>query len=398
MGFLNSRDFPVILIPEKVLSVIEFGIADKDVEVPRPKVASLPSKPQIPPDYVVKHRKIFRYRSIFESTFMLVVIAVKSIFYAISLLFALIFLLGFLLISTLILSALCSWIGIHLEFGFLKFFYNRLFEQPISRSLWLAAGLLCAILEAYAVGWIQNWSGIFTEIENFEEKKSSEQIAEEEKIHNVKLQEWENRVEDIQKENLLIQRRFDLSLPDLLVERKKLKYQEIATPYIRSVASTAEVRRGSSESFFEEKLREKYGDSIMVNQLTTDGVFFPDYVYVSPKSGFHIDIEIDEPYTLAEGIPIHFAGCDDQRDFHFVSNNWIVIRFTEEQVVKRWKMCLYVLDQVIEILDYRGTSGMGTVVYHSSLATKKWTQEKSLKLARKKFREQYLLKHGLIFG
>lgn len=49
-----------------------------------------------------------------------------------------------------------------------------------------------------------------------------------------------------------------------------------------------------------------------------------------------MEIEIDEPYVFHTGKPTHFQECpkDKQRNEFFLTKNWIVIRFAEEQVYK----------------------------------------------------------------
>ncbi len=82
-------------------------------------------------------------------------------------------------------------------------------------------------------------------------------------------------------------------------------------------------------------------------------VYDIDLIYWVPEVNLFINIEIDEPYNLDSKYPCHslvntdvygqktknLVSIDDTRDAFFKNNNWIVIRFAEEQIIKQPKMC-----------------------------------------------------------
>ena len=59
----------------------------------------------------------------------------------------------------------------------------------------------------------------------------------------------------------------------------------------------------------------------------------PDLVYIDEQRGIFIDIENDEPYTLGKRIPTHYLGKDDQRNSDITAAGWIVLRFSEKQLI-----------------------------------------------------------------
>ncbi len=57
----------------------------------------------------------------------------------------------------------------------------------------------------------------------------------------------------------------------------------------------------------------------------------PDLAYIDEQRGIYIDIENDEPYTMARRTPTHYLGKDDQRNNDVTAAGWIVLRFSEKQ-------------------------------------------------------------------
>ncbi|MBQ9820721.1 MAG: DUF559 domain-containing protein [Muribaculaceae bacterium] len=59
----------------------------------------------------------------------------------------------------------------------------------------------------------------------------------------------------------------------------------------------------------------------------------PDLAYIDMARGIFIDIEVDEPYTFARRLPTHIKGHDDPRNRQITDAGWVVLRFSEEQVL-----------------------------------------------------------------
>lgn len=105
------------------------------------------------------------------------------------------------------------------------------------------------------------------------------------------------------------------------------------------------IRRGKSEAMFHRYLVECFGSAIQTDRkldvLDVEKYnisYYPDFVY-HDESGLYIAIEVDEPYDEQQDKPLHCVGKDDNRNNFFVENKWVVIRFSEEQVIKWPELC-----------------------------------------------------------
>jgi very-short-patch-repair endonuclease len=113
----------------------------------------------------------------------------------------------------------------------------------------------------------------------------------------------------------------------------------------------SEAKEGVSEKDFYQALTRIFPN-------VSQGVKFdnPNYPYpysadfiLLHSSGLSIDIEIDEPYVGHTKEPHHCIdqGKDEMRNQFFTSNNWVVVRFSEKQVVKYPYRCCKVIAFII---------------------------------------------------
>jgi len=81
------------------------------------------------------------------------------------------------------------------------------------------------------------------------------------------------------------------------------------------------------------------------------GIYYPDII-IAIENKYYIDIEIDEPYVHSkdEIHSIHYKGKDNERNEYFISENWFVLRFAEENVIKNIDMCISILDNLIKFI------------------------------------------------
>ncbi|NJN12745.1 MAG: hypothetical protein HC815_34260 [Richelia sp. RM1_1_1] len=109
-------------------------------------------------------------------------------------------------------------------------------------------------------------------------------------------------------------------------------------------------------------------------------------------SGLSIDIEIDEPYVGNTKAPHHCIdqGKDKIRNQFFTNNNWVVIRFSEKQVVKYPYRCCKVIAQVIARVsgDFTFLSQLNNVP--SLPPEPMWTIKQAKKWAKDNYRRTYL--------
>lgn len=144
------------------------------------------------------------------------------------------------------------------------------------------------------------------------------------------------------------------------------------------------VNKGRFEDFFYLKLQEYFGTKITNNlQLGYfENPYVPDFVYADEEKKLFIDIEIDEPYVLNTGEPIHWLGVDDQRDMFFNNNHWLVIRFSETQIAHNPDNCC----EQISILINHILSNKELVIITEP--QKQWTKDEAIEMYNQNYRER----------
>ena len=202
-------------------------------------------------------------------------------------------------------------------------------------------------------------------------------------LHRLQLKDKE-----IEQYNSLVQKRFKLL-------KKLLK--EIVQPPARQ--SQAGVQQGVSEKqFFVYLCRYFSGfyDFCMGGEFPIPGTslrYSADFILVHQPTGLAIDIEIDEPYEGRTGKPHHCVdrSKDSQRNRFFLERNWVVIRFSELQVVKYPDSSCKAIARIIAQItgDYRGLVQLQNVA--DLLLYKQWTVKEARYMAKTKFRNYYLL-------
>lgn len=109
----------------------------------------------------------------------------------------------------------------------------------------------------------------------------------------------------------------------------------------------------------------------------------PDIILHVPSVGLWIDIEVDEPWykdSDNQKQPIHYIGKDDYRNRSFLDANWIVFRFSEQQVAEQSMSCVR---EVARFLQLFGIDAFRQFQDLPELRpTRRWTQEKATTLPR----------------
>jgi very-short-patch-repair endonuclease len=101
-------------------------------------------------------------------------------------------------------------------------------------------------------------------------------------------------------------------------------------------------QRGRSEEQFYNALSRHFGKNYIRKSMQLGDFaspYAPDFCFIDAATGMHIDIEIDEPYVADSKEPIHYRDKDTDRNAFFTQNGWLVIRFSEEQIVKYPAAC-----------------------------------------------------------
>jgi very-short-patch-repair endonuclease len=153
---------------------------------------------------------------------------------------------------------------------------------------------------------------------------------------------------------------------------------------------------GASERAFEQVLK-KYFPGRVNAQLRIqipnwDGAYSTDFTVNFPELGVWIDVEIDEPYDYKTGKPTHCTSDDRDRNRNafFLNNNWIVVRFAEEQVVNFPESCCKEIALVISSVTKLNIYAKSLEAYTSLKPLTMWTQKQAKKMAKANYRDKYL--------
>lgn len=110
------------------------------------------------------------------------------------------------------------------------------------------------------------------------------------------------------------------------------------------ILNDGEVKKGITEEFYH-KFLVTYSD-FKVYKSIKFSFYYPDLILT--KSDLVIALEIDEPYSFDSKEPIHYESVDKTRDNYFVKSGFILIRFTENQIVSFPEKCLEVINDVVK--------------------------------------------------
>lgn len=142
------------------------------------------------------------------------------------------------------------------------------------------------------------------------------------------------------------------------------------------------------ESFFPGRVRSQLEFPIPGSEHS----YSTDLALLFDEINLAIDCEIDEPYELKSKMPTH---CVDQhkdryRNQFFLTGNWIVVRFSEEQVVRYPESCCKELASVIATV----TGIERYLLKFENVPTlplkPQWTFRQARRMASRSYRFRYL--------
>jgi len=159
-------------------------------------------------------------------------------------------------------------------------------------------------------------------------------------------------------------------------------------------------RRGFTEPEFEKLLDHYFNDQNKI-QLNIDKLlvvsdytrpYEPDFTLQDEKENLNlfIDIEIDEPYDGYTRAPTHFKGQDNYRNQFFSNRGWIVIRFSEKQIIDHPKGCCKFISDVIQSINYKFTIPQELQKVNNIQNEPFWSKNQAEKWADERYRESYL--------
>jgi very-short-patch-repair endonuclease len=160
-------------------------------------------------------------------------------------------------------------------------------------------------------------------------------------------------------------------------------------------STDSRAQRGRSEAVFGEHLKRYFADKVhtrlALNIPDYEHPYSPDFAYIDKELHLHIDIEVDEPYTQKKKRPTHFVGAqrDEKRNNFFIDKGWIVIRFSEEQVVRYPDSCCKTIAKVI--VKVTGDESMlSQFAQVPNLETApQWTEQEAKAMAAGRLRDSY---------
>jgi very-short-patch-repair endonuclease/predicted RNA-binding Zn-ribbon protein involved in translation (DUF1610 family) len=185
-------------------------------------------------------------------------------------------------------------------------------------------------------------------------------------------------------------------IPPAILDAKT--HQELSTVLsqtLPAIGSHHKPPKGHSESQFERDLWRYFPGKIytgwLVKRPDYNQPYVPDFVYWDRVLNLHIDIEIDEPYTHDLRQPLHHLGChkDEQRNQFFLNSGWIVIRFSEAQIVKSPASCCKAIASVIARITNDNTFMNAFRDVPTLKPDRRWTYSESQQMAEKLYRSQY---------
>lgn len=149
---------------------------------------------------------------------------------------------------------------------------------------------------------------------------------------------------------------------------------------------------GLSESSFKVYLENYFNvKQGLVFKVSDKYNYTADFI-ISHSSGLMIDVEIDEPYALRNAEPTHCIDqlTDRKRNHWFCDQGYVVIRFSEYQVVIQPESCCYFIAKVI--FDYTGDltqlNRFGKVL--QLVPQYAWNTQEAKMMIKKQYRASYL--------
>lgn len=176
-------------------------------------------------------------------------------------------------------------------------------------------------------------------------------------------------------------------------------WEQILAGLVRQPSGISTAKRGVAEDGFARYLNRYFPDlyqpSYSFDIPDSNLAYSADFCLQLP-CGLSIDVEIDEPYVGNTKEPHHCSdgGKDDRRNQFFIDDNWLVVRFSEQQIVLQPQECCYLIARLIaeltgvkEYLDRLSSHQLPT-------PDRTWTISAAKQMAKSDYRQTYLGLNG----
>jgi len=286
-------------------------------------------------------------------------------------------------------------------------------DSLLSLLLWVPLVLVSTILIVLSIA-IRFYGGIFwailigvvlgfvlrAKVVSKHNLVASSEMDREDRRYKIALETYEKKLKEYQEELIVYEnldfRYKEYSHSEYVSYLLEACFDEYIPPTIEPRLTA--VRQGPAERYFYSYLVERMGNdfelltNIQTKHYFRDGgeiYYYPDIALRNKPTGLMIDIEIDEPYIAKTGDPIHCYKDDDDRNHALVDDNWIVLRFTEEQVIRFPDICMaYIRTVCSSILTHKGCN----IPMTWEFSQKHWDYYESKQMAESNYRLKYLPK------
>lgn len=150
----------------------------------------------------------------------------------------------------------------------------------------------------------------------------------------------------------------------------------------RATISTNESpKKGITEDFFLNFINGTKEFTIY-NSLSV-GFYYPDLLLLHNESNILFDIEIDEPYTFDDRVPIHYGDIDDIRNNYYTDIGFFVLRFSEDQIVNTPLACYnLIIDCINHVKDSKSELEFcQNSSNYNNIKSKAWNYEDAFNMA-----------------
>lgn len=189
---------------------------------------------------------------------------------------------------------------------------------------------------------------------------------------------------------------FKIQSPEQLAQYQLNLIKDILKQTVSADGSNSKAPKGYSEARFYNQYLSKHFPGKIHTGLTLKipnykHPYTPDFAYIDNSLNLHIDIEIDEPYDFDTKKPTHYLGAwsDSNRNGFFLGRNWVIIRFSEEQVIiNPLSCCKEIAKTIVNI------TGDVLVLSHflnipDLQPMNQWTEEEAEEMASLDYRKSY---------